>query len=146
MNRDIPKLIPQLDSGPVSWSYFLHKCCTGSYKANEMISLAEWAVMGKIVGYPIHEEQGPDDYDHVFSGQFSANPPLPSQEELLRQLVQAAEISGQVNLSARPRHDQLHYDSLWKRGLTAKPEDLLHDAVLHVWGNWLERSSRCGLV
>lgn len=136
MTRDIPKLIPQLDDGPASWSYFLHKCCTGSYKVNEMIYLAEWALMGKLVGYPIHEGQGPDDYDHVLSGQCSPNPPFPSKEELLRQLVQAAEMSGQVNLSALPRHDHIHYGSLWGRGIPAKPEDLLHDAVLHVWAHW----------
>jgi anti-anti-sigma regulatory factor len=135
MIMDIPDLIPQLDPSPVRWAYFLHKCSTGSYYVADMLYLAEWALMEKLVGYPIYEEPAVD-YDRVISSQFATSQPFASPGELLRQLVRASQVDLQITMSKHQRHDSAHYHSLWKRHCRVQVADLLHDAVLHSWSNW----------
>jgi len=132
----IPEIIPQEYGVYDTWDYFIHKACNGSYKAEEILTNAEYGLMAFKTGIeePTTQNEA-ENYYKILENQFSNIPPFKSRKDLLAQLLKACELSEAVVIKEKYYFTRDQYQSLWQKKYV-DPHKLLHDAILNAYKNW----------
>lgn len=134
--KSFPKIIPQPYGVYDNWNYFIHKACSGSYKADEIFTHTEYALMEFKTGIeePRTKKEA-EDFNIILQNQFSDVPPYKDENDLFTQLLHACEINRTSIVLKKPYKNREQYQHLWKEGYV-EPYNLLHDSVLCAFENW----------
>jgi len=134
--KSFPKIIPQPYGVYDNWNYFIHKACSGSYKADEIFTHAEYALMEFRTGIeePRTKKEA-EDFNIILQNQFHDTPPFKNEGDLFSQLLSACEIKKKPKIKKKQYYKREQYQNLWKEGYV-ETYNLLHDSVLRAFENW----------
>jgi len=131
-----PKIIPQLDYDKyATWEYFVLKAAKGSNHAEEIIQNAESYLIREIAGNKYLESyRYISDIENVKI--ILEKCPYSSMQSIMDQLYRDDYTQRHLRSMDRPFNDFDHYCGLWKHGIVVSRDELVFDAVFHIFHNW----------
>ena len=115
-------VIPQPKYEKCSWDTFLQKAAKGSYKAVDVLNLADLEVFTASKGMDLNP------VDLV-----PGRTPFETFQAFVTQLIEDGLATDTFNGKETAIHERSHYDALWRRSKVVDEDDLLHDAAIHAF-------------